>query len=173
MLALKFRDAFGVDFEEIDALTAEELLQNSERPYNGQPAFVYAYKVYLVANRIFPNTVIHQYAHVFLKGIRVQNPSLFNKLYLDLASTTAYETLKEKVKSTNPDLSENSIDFKEEMMAEALEAKAMSLTGTATEKNDPKFDKFIEKLIYAIKKVIRQMVKGVNLNKLSGTTTLD
>jgi len=173
MLALKFKNAFGVDFEEIDTITAEELLRNSERPYNGQPAFVYADKVYLVADRIFPNTVIHEYAHVFLKGIRIQNPSLFDSLYSDLMSTAAYISLKEKVKRTNPDLSEDSIDFKEEMMAEALESKAMSLTATGTQRNDPKFDKFIEKLIYAVKKVIRQMVKRVNLNKLSPSTTLD
>jgi hypothetical protein len=171
--AEKLADAIGADYKFVSEAEAEAILANSPTPYGGQSGFYHANTVYLVKGRLSLDTVLHEFAHPLVKGILKDNPKLFNNLYAALASTPEGQDIIERVRQEYPNLEEGSDRFKEEAIVTSLEIKAASKVND----NSP-FGKFIKNLMFAIKKVLRNMFStkngnAINLNKLSEKTTLN
>ena len=171
--AQKLSDAIGAEYKLVSEAEAEAILANSPTPYGGQAGFYHANTVYLVKGRLSLDTVLHEFAHPLVKGILKDNPKLFNNLYAALASTPEGQDIIERVRQEYPKLEEGSDRFKEEAIVTSLEIKAASKVND----NSP-FGKFIKNLMFAIKKVLRNMFStkngnAINLNKLSEKTTLN
>jgi len=171
--AQKLSDAIGAEYKLVSEAEAEAILANSPTPYGGQAGFYHANTVYLVKGRLSLDTVLHEFAHPLVKGILKDNPKLFNNLYAALASTPEGQDIIERVRQEYPNLEEGSDRFKEEAIVTSLEIKAASKVND----NSP-FGKFIKNLMFAIKKVLRNMFStkngnAINLNKLSEKTTLN
>jgi hypothetical protein len=168
----KFSKAFGINNQLITAEEAYDILKDSKTPYDGEAAFFFNNNVYFVDEALNLNSVLHEYSHPLIKGISLQNPKLFNNLFNELSVTPTGIALIENVVLNYPDLEYNSDRFKEEVLVNALEKISKKQIDDLT-KTDSGFKEFIKKLIYAIKQVLRSLTKKVNLEKLSGTTTLE
>jgi hypothetical protein len=168
----KFSKAFGINNQLITAEEAYDILKDSKTPYDGEAAFFFNNNVYFVDEALNLNSVLHEYSHPLIKGIALQNPKLFNNLFNELSVTPTGIALIENVVLNYPDLEYNSDRFKEEVLVNALEKISKKQIDDLT-KTDSGFKEFIKKLIYAIKQVLRSLTKKVNLEKLSGTTTLE
>ena len=86
-LAEKFQKAFNIDNELISPEQATVILETSETPYEGQPAFFYNNKVYIVEGNFNSETVLHEYAHPFIKALYIDNSKLFEKIYAQLGTS--------------------------------------------------------------------------------------
>jgi len=172
-LGEKYKKAFGIEYQIVTPGEAALILQLSPTPYTSDvSAFFYGNQVYFVKGNFNAKTVIHEFAHPLIKGIAFQNPKLFNNLYAQLSGSVTGQEAIERVKSKYPELKVDSQRFKEEAIVTAMEIDA-ELKLEKIKSDDSLFDKFIETLIFAIKKVIQALTKNVNLKKLSTRTTRD
>jgi len=170
-LGEKFKQAFKIDYQIITPSEAAVLLQDSPTPYTPNvSAFYYGNKVYFISGRFTANNVMHEFAHPLVKGISYQNPKLFNSLYGQLVSSTTGQNAIAIVKERYPELEEGSPRFMEEAIVTAMEIDADNKLKGIKE-SDSLFEKFIQNLLYAIKKVIKALTNKVNLSKLDTTTT--
>lgn len=171
-LAEKLQKAFGMPYEVITPEMATAILENTPTPYGNQPAFFHANKIYIIDSAVSTDNVIHEFAHPLIKGILKQNPELFANLFSQLSATVEGQEIIAQIKAEYPNLEEGSNRFMEEAMVTAIERSANVKPGAETA-----FGKFIEKLMFGLKKVLRALFTGktatkLNLNKLSPTTTL-
>lgn len=169
----KYKKAFGIDYSIVTPAEAALILEPTPTPYDSTvSAFFFANKVYFVEGNFNSNTVVHEFAHPLIKAIAFQNPKLFDSLYARLTGTvTGREALK-RVNERYPDLQEGSDRYREEALVTAIELDAeIKLSGIKT--SDTAFDKFMESLLFAIKKVIQALTKKVTLKNLSSETTRD
>jgi len=172
-LGEKYKKAFGIEYQIVTPGEAALILQLSPTPYTSDvSAFFYGNQVYFVKGNFNAKTVVHEFAHPLIKGIAFQNPKLFNNLYAQLSGSVTGQEAIERVKSKYPELEVDSERFKEEAIVTAMEIDA-ELKLEKIKSDDSLFDKFIETLIFAIKKVIQALTKKVNLKKLSTSTTRD
>jgi len=170
-LGNKFKQAFNIDYEIISVGDAAALLELSSTPYTPDvSAFFYGNKVYFIEGKFSSKSVIHEFAHPLIKGIALQNPILFNNLYSQLSGSVTGQEAIEKVKSKYPKLEIDTPRFKEEAIVTAMEIDA-EFKLNDIKSSDTLFDKFIQNLLFAIKKVIQALTKKVNLKNLSSTTT--
>lgn len=167
-LANKLATALGVSFRNVTAEEAMNILKDRVIGYKGEPAFYFAGTVYIVGDNINMHTVLHEFAHPLLQAIKRDNPELFAKLYDQLAGTGEGEGIKEYVKKNYPELAEDSDLFKEEVLAFALQLKAVNkATGQAETQG---FIDFIKNLLYSIKQAlkkafnIKQGVEDINVD---------
>lgn len=172
-LAEKLQKAFGMPYEVITPEMAAAILENTPTPYNNQPAFFHANKIYIIDSAVSTDNVIHEFAHPLIKGILMQNPELFAKLFSQLSATVEGQEIIAQIKEEYPNLEEGSNRFMEEAMVTAIERAAEIKAGPETA-----FGKFMEKLMFGLKKVLRALFTGktatkLNLNKLSPKTTLN
>ena len=168
----KFAKAFNIPYTMITAAEAEAVLENTKTPYQGEAAFYYNDTVYFVGDKLTTESVLHEYAHPLIKGIAKMNPGLFNKLYYQLRTSSTGVKLIENVVLNYPELEFESDRFKEEVIVNALEKAAMNKVNGQIETEEG-FKQFIQNILFAIKKLIKQLVGKVNLDKLSVDTTLD
>jgi LysM repeat protein len=162
----------GIDFKSITEQEAKDLLKNQKIPYRGEPAFYFARGVYFVGDNVNINTVLHEFSHPLLQGIRAKNPKLFVNLYNRLSGTGEGQGVISYVKKNYPELSEDSDLFKEEVLAYALQLKSINklLGNQETEE----FKSVIDKILAAIKKIFRDLFGSkVNLAKLDVDTNLE
>ena len=172
-LGEKYRKAFGINYQLVTPGEAALILQLSPTPYTpNTSAFFYGNQVYFVQGNFNSKTVVHEFAHPLVKGIAFQNPKLFNNLYAQLSGSVTGQAAIEQVKAKYPELGVDTERFKEEAIVTAMEMDA-ALKLEKIKSNDSLFDKFMENLIFAIKKVIQALTKKVNLKNLSSTTTRD
>ena len=172
-LGEKYKKAFGIEYQIVSPADAALILQLSPTPYTSDvSAFFYGNQVYFVRGNFNSKNVIHEFSHPLIKGIAFQNPKLFNNLYAQLSGSVTGQEAIERVKSKYPELEVDSERFKEEAIVTAMEIDA-ELKLEKIKSNDSLFDKFIETLIFAIKKVIQALTKKVNLKNLSTKTTRD
>ena len=172
-LGEKYKKAFGINYQLVTPGEAALILQLSPTPYTpNTSAFFYGNQVYFVQGNFNSKTVVHEFAHPLVKGIAFQNPKLFNNLYAQLSGSVTGQAAIEQVKAKYPELGVDTDRFKEEAIVTAMEMDAV-LKLEKIKSNDSLFDKFMETLIYAIKKVIQGLTKKVNLKNLSSTTTRD
>jgi hypothetical protein len=169
----KYKQAFGIDYQIVTPAEAALILQLSPTPYTpNTSAFFYGNQVYFVKGNFNSKAVVHEFAHPLIKGIAFQNPKLFNNLYAQLSGSVTGQAAIERVKSKYPELEFDTERFKEEAIVTAMEIDAaQKLEKIKT--NDSLFDKFMQNLMFALKKVIQALTKKVNLKKLSSTTTRD
>ena len=171
-LAEKLQTAFGMEYEIITPEMAKLILERTPTPYGNQPAFFHANKIYIIEGNVTADNVLHEFAHPLIKGILKQNPELFKSLYSQLQSTIEGQEIIAAIKAEYPKLEEGTDRFMEEAMVTSIERMASQKAN-----NQTAFGKFIEKLMFALKKVLRSLFTGktatkVNLNKLSAKTTL-
>jgi len=172
-LGEKYQRAFGISYQIISPGDAAVLLQSSPTPYTpGTAAFFYGNQVYFVQGNFNSNAVVHEFAHPLVKAIAFQNKKLFDNLYSQLsASVTGQEALA-RVQAKYPELEIDTDRFKEEAIVTAIELDA-ELKLDKIKSSDTLFDKFMQNLMFALKKVIQALTKKVNLKNLSAATTRD
>jgi len=173
-LAEKFTRAFNIPYTSVTAQEAEEILFNTKVPYNNEGTFYYNNMVYIVGENLNINSVIHEFGHPLMKAVKLDNPELFEKLYSDLISTKTGYSILETVQAAYPELSSQDATeaLKEEVLVTALEQEGARIINKIKQ-DDPNFENFMQRLLYAIKKVFRKMFKKVNLKNLSASTTLN
>ena len=172
-LAQKFAQAFKMNYNVINSAEAEKILENSPTPYNGEAGFFYNNTVYLIADKFTLDTVIHEFAHPLIKGIALQNRKLFDKLYAELSATATGKAIISEVAAGYENLEVGSDRFKEEVLVRAIERDAVQKLEKATKGTEAEFKNFMLKLIYALKQVLKKMVKKVDLKNLNSTTTVE
>jgi len=172
ILAQRLSQSLGVNYFNINTQEAEQILKNSSKPYNGEPAFFYAGTVYVVGENVNVRTVLHEFSHPLLGGIRKSNSGLFNNLFNQLAMTDEGQTLMKYVQSDYPELEVNGDLFKEEVLAFALQLRATNKVNDEIESKG--FEAFITKLLAAMKQFLRNTFGStVNVKNLDVNTTLD
>jgi len=167
----KYTKAFGVDYNIITPAEAALLLELSPTPYTADvSAFYYGNQVYFIQGKFNSNSVLHEFSHPLVKGIALQNPKLFNNLYSQLSSSVTGKEALARVQAKYPELEIGTDRFKEEAIVIAMELDG-ELKLNKIKSSDTLFDKFIQNLMFAIKKVIQALTKKVNLRNLKSTTT--
>jgi LysM repeat protein len=174
ILANRLALGLKVNYYNITEAEARDILKNSKIPYQGEPAFFFAGTVYTVGDNVNLNTVLHEFSHPLLQGIRKTNKGkeLFNKLYAQLDGTTEGDAIVNHLKAEYPELEEGSDRFKEEALAYALQLRAVNLVNNKIESEG--FDKFIKNLLYQIKQFLKSIFGNkVNVAKLDVNTSLE
>lgn len=162
VLASKFKQAFNVDYEFITEQQALEMSKYMSNTYKGQSAFFWKNKVYFVNDKFDLSDTLHEYSHVFIKGIRQYNIDLFNKLYESLP-----QEYKDSVNTINYT---NLEDAKEEAIVMALEKNSLEKLKA---KDQNAYNNFLANLFYAIRKLLRIAIQKVRLSELTMDTTID
>ena len=172
--ALTQRLAVGMDvnYRNVTPEEAADVLKNRAIKYNGEPGFYYAGTVYLVGDNISPRTVLHEFAHPLLQGLRMKNYKLFNNLYKQAIATEEGQGIKFYVASVYPELDQGSDFFKEEVLAYSLQLAGINKVNEQVQTEG--FDSFINKLVAAIKKIIRGIFGAkVTVSKLDPNTSIE
>lgn len=154
-LGNKIATALGVQFMNVTAEQAKEILESRKKKYNGEPAFFFGGAVYIVGDNISFDTVLHELSHPLLRAIYRENPTLFNNLYNSLMATTEGDIIKKHVSENYPELTEADPLFKEEVLAYALQRKAASKVNQQIESEG--FQSFISKLMGALRALLRKI----------------
>jgi LysM repeat protein len=172
ILTQRLSQSLNVNYFNVSAAEAVQILKSSPMPYNGEPAFFYAGSVYVVGDNVNVRTVLHEFSHPLLAGIRKTNSALFNNLFNQLMMTDEGQTLFAHVQSEYPELTVGSDLFKEEVLAFALQGRATDkLNNEIATKG---FDEVINKILAAIKQFLRNIFGDkVNVKSLDVNTTLD
>jgi len=172
-LGEKYAKAFNVSYSIITPGEAAILLEDSPTPFTSDvSSFFYDNAIYFIEGKFTAASVLHEFAHPLVKGIAFQNPKLFQNLFSQLTSTNTGIDALTKVKDKYPELDEDSDRFKEEAIVTAMEMDA-AMEIENVKNNDSAFAKFIQNLIFAIKKVIKALTGNINLKNLSTSTTRD
>ena len=172
VLALRLAKGLKTDFQKISVEQAQKLLRNRPVQYRGEPAFYFAGTVYIVGDNVSVNTVLHEFSHPLLQGIRKTNPKLFKNLYDQLMATDEGQGVKSYVIKNYPELEVDSPLFMEESLAFGLQLKAVNQVVGQIETEG--FEGFINKLLAAIKNMLRGIFGNkVTVSKLNENTTLN
>jgi LysM repeat protein len=172
ILAKKLSIGLNIGFQNITPEKAAEITRVSPTPYNGEPAFYYAGTVYVVGNNVNINTVLHEFSHPVINGIRMKNRKLFDNLYNALMDTEEGTQIKENVLKNYPELAKNEDMLKSEILTYGLQMHAVN---KLTDKIQTEgFDAVINKILAAIKQFLRGIFgnkKGIS--SIDVDTTLD
>jgi len=172
LMAMKMANKMKVDYFNISAKEATDLLKNTAKPYNSQPAFYYAGNVYFVGENITADTVLHEFSHPLMQAIRIKNPVLFNSLYDTLASTVEGKSLIDLINKTYPELDTESPLFKEEALVYSLQLATLNKINKQIESDG--FKSFLNKLIAGLKQVLRGLFgTEVFVKNLSPSTSIN
>jgi LysM repeat protein len=169
-LGQKIASALKVDFMNVTAEEAKQILSNRKKQYNGEPAFFFAGTVYIVGDNVNFDTVLHELSHPLLRAIFNENNKLFNNLYDNLINTTEGKILKEHVAKNYPELEEDSQLFKEEVLAYALGKRATDkVTGQVESEG---YQSFISRMMEALKNILEKIFGRVRVKKIDVDTTI-
>ena len=172
VLANRLALGLKVNYYNITEQEARDILKNSKIPYQGEPAFFFAGTVYTVGDNVNLNTVLHEFSHPLLQGIRKTNRKLFDSLYAQLDGTPEGNAIVNHLKKEYSELEEGSDRFKEEALAYALQLRAVNQVNNKIESEG--FDKFIKNLLYQIKQFLKSVFGNkVNVAKLDVNTSLE
>ena len=171
VLAKKIAAKMGVDFYSVTPEEAQKILEYSSKPYMGEPAFYFAGGVYFVGDNVNINTVLHEFSHPLMQGIRRSNSELFENLFNSVSGTPEGQALIAHVKNLYPELAENTPLFKEEVLVYALQLNATNKVNNKIPSEG--FQAFINKLISELKQFLRGVFgTSVNVKDLNSTTTI-
>lgn len=163
----KLSQSMDVPFDFITNAQAVDLLGIR---YNGQKAFFFNGRVYLVGDSFTTTMLFHEFAHPIVRTLLVDNPQLFDKLYTDL--TNSMPDLIERVAKDKPTLDVNSDEFKEEVMTYAL-SEAASIKYQGLKETNP-FLAAIKEIMFYVKQLFRKIFnKKLDISKLSVNTSLN
>lgn len=171
LLAKKLALSTNIEFANVTQAQAKKLLSSKGKPYNNEPAFYFAGTVYTVGDNVNLDTVLHEFAHPFIKAIEIENKELFENLYASLQATDEGKFIINHVKRHYPELNITSSDFKNEVLTYSLQVKAVN---QVTEEVESKgFMAFIKKLLYAIKQLFRKVYETSNVGDINESTTME
>ena len=160
-----------IDFHTITPEEAQQILENSSKPYMGQPAFYFAGAVYFVGSNVNVKTALHEFAHPMIQGIRRSNPELFENLFAELESTEEGQAIIQHVKALYPELGENTPLFKEEALVYALQLDAYTKLNNQVQSQG--YKSVINRLLLALKQFLRGVFgTAVKVSELDSTTTI-
>ena len=172
ILAQRLALGMGVQYNNVTQEEAADILKNTQTKYNGEPAFYYAGTVYTVGENVNVSTVLHEFAHPVLQGLRKTNNILFQKLYNQALDTEEGQGIRSYVKAIYPELNEFTDLFKEEVLAYALQLRAVNKINKQIESEG--FESFMNKLLASIKQLLRKIFGSkVDVSKLDVDTTLE
>jgi len=171
VLAKKLAAKMKIDFANVTPQEAQKILENSSKPYMGEPAFYFAGTVYFVGANINARTVLHEFSHPIIQGIRRNNPELFENLFAELSSTTEGQAIINHVKKLYPELGEDTPLFKEEALVYALQLDAITKINNQIQSEG--YQSFMSKLLAALKQFLRGIFgTAVKVKDLDSTTTI-
>lgn len=171
VLAQRLSKGMGVQFQNITAAEAANILKNRPVKYNGEAAFYYAGTVYVVGDNVNVRTVLHEFSHPLLQGLRKTNNILFQSLYNQALATEEGQGIYYYVQTNYPELEEGSDLFKEEVLAFAMQLKALNRINNQIETEG--YQSFMNKLFAALKQLLRKLFGNkVDVAKLDVDTTL-
>ena len=166
VLAKKLSLNLNIGFQNITPEKAAQITRVSPTPYNGEPAFYYAGTVYVVGDNVNLNTVLHEFSHPVINGIRIKNRKLFDNLYDSLLLTPEGQQIRDNVLLNYPELVSNEDMLKSEILTYGLQMAAVNkVTGKIQTEG---FEAFINKMLAAIK----QFIRGIFGNK-QGISDID
>jgi LysM repeat protein len=172
VLAERLSIGLKTNYVNITQQEARNLLKNSPIPYQGEPAFYFAGSVYTVGGNVSVDTVLHEFSHPLLQGIRQTNPRLFEQLYFQLAGTTEGQEIIKRIQKGYPELEFESPRFMEEALAYGLQRRASNRVTKQLESDG--FDSFIKNLLNQIKQLLKNIFGNkVKVARLNESTTLD
>lgn len=171
-LAKKLSLELNIGFQNITPEKAAEITRVSPTPYNGEPAFYYAGTVYVVGDNVNVNTVLHEFAHPVINGIRTKNRKLFNNLYDALILTVEGQQIRNNVLKNYPELISNEDMLKSEILTYGLQ---MSSVNKLTQKIQTEgFESVINKILAAIKDFFRGIFGNKQgISSINEDTTLN
>jgi len=171
LLAQKLALSTKLQFANVTQEEAKRLLDNKGKPYNNERAFYYAGTIYVVGDYINLDTVLHEFAHPFIKAIEVENKELFDNLYGSLQTTNEGKIILEHLTRHYSELNPNSSEFKNEALAYALQVNASNQITKEIETEG--FISFIKKILYALKQLFRNVYKTSNVADINTSTTME
>jgi hypothetical protein len=161
----------GVPYTMVTAAQAAEITANASNPWRGEKAFFFNGQVYFVDGGFSTENVLHEFSHPLIAAVAVQNPTLFNNLYNQLASTPEGQSIIAGVQALYPEVNETDQKFREEVIVRGLTAKAQNQINGV--KDSVGFSEFIKKMIFALKQMFRKVFgTSINIDKLSTDTSL-
>lgn len=170
-LMKKFSKAFNTPYEIITEERAAEVLKAKGLEYKGEAGFYVGEGIYLVSGKITTATVLHEFGHVLIAGIKLNNGELYNKLVEELKSTKTGQQIIEAVNQEYPELKGNNDRIIEEALVTALEYNSMA-TIKEIEAEDPGFANFFRKLMAQVRKLFRRLIPNLKAEKLDSNTSL-
>ena len=173
-LASKMSNALGIEHEYITPEQAKEITKNAKNPWNGEAAFFFGGKVYLLEGRLTTDSVFHEFSHPVVRSLAKENPELFNNLYNEVINTVEGQEILDEVRKMYPELelTEDNELFKEEVIVKALEKHGKNKLQNV--KTQSKFQKAISEILYAIKQFLRKVFgKSIKISKLNTDTTIN
>jgi len=165
-------DKFGVISNVVSHDEAVLLTENSYNPYTGQSSsFFYNGKIYFVNDLLSTNQILHEFSHPFISAIRKSNPKLYDKLIHDALNTEeGTQALKEAEKEYEGIPDEYSYAINDEILVKLLTQAAIK---DKTKVDNKKFDSIIQRIIYAIKQILKELFsKTIKIQDLSVDTTI-
>ena len=171
ILAQRLALGTNTQYQNITKEEAADILKNRPVQYNGEPAFYYAGTVYTVGENVNVRTVLHEFSHPVLNALRKTNNILFQNLYNQALATEEGQGIYYYVKTNYPELEDSSDLFKEEVLAYAMQLKALNRINNEIETEG--YQSFMNKLFAALKQLLRKLFgPKVNVAKLDVDTTL-
>jgi hypothetical protein len=159
----------GIPYQLVNAEQAAQITANSKNPWKGEKAFFFNGQVHFVDGGFSTDNVLHEFSHPLVTAVAQQNPTLFNNLYNQLVSTPEGQQIEAEVTALYPDSTSEKI--KEEILVRGLTKQAQDQINGV--KSSPTFNEFINKMIFALKQMLRKVFgNGINIDKLSVNTTL-
>ena len=118
-----------VQVQEVTEDEAYGLTENTSVPYNGERAFFFEGKIYLVKGKYGLNDQLHEVIHPFIRAVAKLNPELFNNLYKDAVNNPELQDLLENVTKLYPEYAEkafqgDTVPFMEEFLVHVIEKQA-------------------------------------------------
>jgi len=170
-LAKKLSMSLNIGYANVSQADAKALLNSKGKPYNNEAAFYWAGTVYVVGDNINLDTVLHEFAHPFIKAIESENPDLFNNLYASLESTTEGKYIINHVKLNYPELNITSSAFKNEVLTYSLQYHAVNKVTEEVESEG--YKSFVSKLLYAIRQLFRKIFNVSKVSDINESTTME
>lgn len=167
-IADRLSQRLGIPYEIIDTAEAERITKESNIPWNGEGAFSYKGKVYVLREALSLENGIHEFAHFFIEAVSKESPYLVQKLYKMLeenpVTRARYIDMVDEVYS---DFSKE--DRVKEVLVRALTDKAINMV-------DPETGNVLVEVVKKIFRTIANLIKtlfGISVKNLNENTTLD
>ena len=172
VLAKRLSLGTKTEFRNVSAEEAADILKNRPVKYKGEPAFYYAGTVYVVGDNVNVRTVLHEFSHPILNALRQTNNILFQNLYNQALATEEGRGIYYYVQTNYPELEVGSELFKEEVLAYAMQLRALNRINDEIETQG--FQNFMNKLFAALKQFFRNIFGNkINVAKLDVDTSLE
>jgi hypothetical protein len=161
----KLAKKFNTPYEIINAKKAKSLYNN----YNGEKAFYYKGKVYILEDGITLENALHEFSHPFIRAIAQKNVELFTNIVEEILSTPEGKAIYNQVKELYPEhVVDGELNYEgfEEVAVRALTAEAQK------QYTNPSFESAVQRLIKAIKNLLRGLFSTNAVDSIDSNTSL-